>query len=385
MLKHTDNWWGFIGGKVEYVQNESGERQYLHPSIMKQVIITDELDTTLFHIIESTSLEETTLDIGAHVMMVEVQFPGQMHTMVAQLSIASVSEPLKPLEWLSEDVFKAVISKHNENRRNELSEFGIEFHYDFITVYHHGDISTSLKTQGRAAFSIDKGPRALRSATLKDDDEVLCIGTVIIVLYTCNADGSYEKWSINRIVNEIFKKTKAYSVLSKSRKNNNVAVTNQLRRWLPFCKDIARKTNFFNDDECPVFTADPQNTDLRIKWMNKHAPKIFDFVKEWLKSGEKNSEILEPEVSGHTQITTMKEWYEQRLKDIIIETSSPVVQTQTSSIVAGSFAEDDKLQNNLNATLQVVDEVRIQMLTNMFEKGKDDKHKKKMQNHFQVC
>ncbi len=70
---------------------------------------------------------------------------------------------------------------------------------DFVAVY--GDSpSVSVKTQGRAPHSIDRGPRAQRSATLDERDEVFCIGVAIIVLYTCNAPGAYDKWSINRVV-----------------------------------------------------------------------------------------------------------------------------------------------------------------------------------------
>ena len=137
----------------------------------------------------------------------------------------------------------------------------------------------------------------MRSATLKSEDEVLCISVAIVVLYISNTDSAYEKWSLNRVANEIFRNTKAYAILSKSRGNNNMAVTNQLRRWLPFCRELAKKSRFFSTEQCPIFISTPQNTDLRIKWMNKRAPAVFEFVKQWITGGEKTGEIIEEDVS----------------------------------------------------------------------------------------
>ena len=79
--------------------------------------------------------------------------------------------------------------------------------------------------------------------------------------------------------------------------------------------------------------------------MNKHAPNIFSFVKDWLKRGEKNSDIIEPELSRESM--TLKEWYTQR----DFSTQSTQLQLQTSQ---EQEDDDPPPHDNTSATLSVV-------------------------------
>ncbi len=219
----------------------------------------------------------------------------------------------------------------------------------------------------------------MRSATLKSEDEVLCIGVALVVLYISNKDSVYEKWSLNRVANEIFMNTKAYTVLCKSRGNNNMAVTNQLRRWLPFCRELAKKSRFFSTEQCPIFESTPKNTDLRIKWMNKRAPAVFEFVKQWITGGEKTDEIIDD-----VESVPIKEWYVQRLKTIN-DMESPMTMSSFGTVQDMTISPtDDEAEVTMNASINVIDLVRVQNLTVMSENGMDEAQKKKTQRLFQV-
>jgi hypothetical protein len=68
---------------------------------------------------------------------------------------------------------------------------------------------------------------------------------------------------------------------------------------------LAKKSKFFSTEQCPTFLPNPQNTDLRIKWMNKRGPAVFEFVKEWIRGGEKSGDII----AETNPSIPIKEWY----------------------------------------------------------------------------
>jgi hypothetical protein len=180
VLRRSENWWSLIGGgKVKYAINEEGDSHFLQPSFMKRVIVTDKEEDILYRVFDPSDLKETVIDIARQSVIVEIHFPGQPRSMMAQLQIDSDADTLPPLQWIFEDenlMFQAIIMKHEQDRNEEILQHNpdIEREGDFITVYRdQGDsVSMQIKTQGRAAFSVDKGPRAMRSATLSDEDEV---------------------------------------------------------------------------------------------------------------------------------------------------------------------------------------------------------------------
>jgi hypothetical protein len=148
---------------------------------------------------------------------------------------------------------------------------------------------------------------------------------------------------------------------------------------------LAKKTSFFSaDEECPIFIAIQQKTDLRIKWMNKLAPGICKFIKEWISQGGKTDKILRSDFPS----MVMKEWYGQNLKQIN-ELTTPVMgtnkyhfrtapSTSASTVVADDAADQEPAATN--TTLSVIDHIRVQMLTN----DGSEVEKKKLQRNFEV-
>lgn len=377
-------WWQNVGGKkIEFEDSTP-----LHPSAIMQILVTDTVDKTPFYVMQSEENYQL-FEINPTTIIVEVKIADTSCLGHIQFETGNPT-----LFWVTEHapIFKRLLEVHDQFRKHEISQhlmsksIDVDYAGDFISVYNlTPSVSVNVKTQGRAPYSIDKAPRASRSATLKEHDEVYCISVAIIVLYTSNADDAYEKWSINRVVNDIFKKTKAYSMLSISRSHKEIAVTNQLRRWLPFCKELAKKTSFFSvDEEGPIFIANPQKTDVRIKWMNKLTPGICKFIKEWISQGEKTDKILRSEFPS----MMMKQWFGQNLKQIN-ELTTPVMgtnkyhfrtapSTSTSSMVVYDVV--DRAPMPINTTLSVIDHIRVQMLTN----DGSEAEKKKLQRNFEV-
>ena len=385
VMKQSEKWWGFVGEKISYVKNEMGDTDVLNPMFVKNSMVTDKDVGAQFYRLTDDSTSSF-IEIEPNTVLLDLEIPGYPRVVLIQ-----IFENKTSLFWMTEEetlTYKSLIAVHSKVRTSEIQQHFfnasmlVENNKDFITVYTDApSITSQVKTQGRAPYSIDKGPRAVRSATLKQDDEVFCISVAIVVLYTCNADGAYDKWSLNRIANEFYRNTKAFDILCKSRGNNNLAVTNQLRRWLPFCRELAKRSRFFSTEQCPFFSPTPQNTDMRIKWMNKRGPAVFEFIKEWIEGGEKSSAII----SGGEASMPIKEWYVQRLK-YINEVSSPSFCNSTMShfqsapvMMQGSLHEDSEMDTSIN----VIDLIRVQTLTTMAEKGKDEAQKKKTQRLFQ--
>ena len=337
-------------------------------------------------------------------------------------------------------IYRRAIAQHDATRRREISEFlsrsknlkieKPEKTSDFITVFgQENKIMSQMKIQGRAPCSIDKGPRSTRSPLLTKDEEVFGISTAIIIMYAFNMDHGYSKWSINRVFSMVFQKTKANALLLKKRNFEQAKVNGQVRRWMPFFKLLSEKSKFFTLDTCPVFEPTDHHGTMRGLWMNKMAPHIFHFVKDWIKEGERVCNIIEDkEVLVPNQ--SMKEWFEMRRKefDALLTSPDSLSNTTTTTIhhqqhnlknigntaqvggngqklqLSSSFSDDHTMEDAASAhevivkksplltgeykkitqTLHVLDLVRIQTLSDMTSQGKSDELKRKAQAQFMV-
>lgn len=402
----SNNVWKFVGGKVQYVSNQAGDCQILHPSIVKRVMVTDQGAKTPFQFFNQQTQELVrVLDIEPMTLLIEVGC-SDVNTHVAFLQIpVEEREPLRPLFWINEEeveIYKKAISLHIEYRKHMITQYmtaktmRLERCSDFITHFTGtSSITAHVKTQGRAHFSVDKAPRSTRSVSLSPQVEIDCICTMLVILYSCHEERSYKKWSITKIVYEIFKRTKAYNLLLKYRPENEELVMNQMRRWFPFCKVLAKESNFFSTSECPVFIAEAQNTHLRIKWMNKIARPIFEGMKDWIQEGERSQTIFAQDDAHST--TTVKEWYNVRRKEFDDLTSPSTGKTsyhfQTVPVKEAEEEEEmnDSTPNPLlddckqtTEVMKAIELVRTQTLTRLLSHSSDKVQQKKVQQQFQA-
>lgn len=406
----SNNLWKFVGGKVQYVSNQAGDCQIMHPSIVKRVIVTDQGAKTPFQFFNQQTQELVrVLEIEPMTLLIEVGC-SDVNTHVAFLQIpAEDSEPLKPLFWIAEeevDIYKKALSLHIDFRKHEISQYmaskamRLDRCSDFITHFTGtSSITAHVKTQGRAHFSVDKAPRSTRSVSLPPQVEIDSICTMLVILYSCHEERSYKKWSITKIVFEIFKRTKAYQVLLKYRPENDELVMNQMRRWFPFCKVLAKESDFFSTAECPVFVAEAQNTHMRIKWMNKIARPIFEGMKEWIKEGERSQMIIQDDEGGDS---TVKEWYNVRRKEFDDLTSPSTGKTsyhfQTVSCKEDEMEEEEPEEDADSSTpnpllddckqttevMKAIELVRTQTLTRLLGQSNDKVQQKRVQQQFQA-
>jgi hypothetical protein len=387
-----------IETSIEYADNVESGNQTLHPTLIKRIMVTDHLVPTTFHIFNAqTKKFVRNFEIQQQIIVFEVEFPHSLgETHIAYFDIPTNAQAKSIMYWIEnkEDalLYKQALAIHEEFRSNEIAKFlkanniVMDHAYDFVTHFAaNPSITANVKTQGRAPFSVDKAPRSARSAALKMDVEVACVGIILGILHSCNEDHVYTKWSINKTVYEVFKKTKAYDNLLQFRMDANDLVINQMRRWFPFCKLLAARSNFFSCDECPDFGEEHDISHLRPKWMRKLGPLIFDFMKEWIRNGEKAKDFI---TIISEEDLTLRQWYEGHKKEIDGLVTPSVRSGQLPVIMDAEGTSppsplDDECQMMAEA-MKAIDMVRVQTLTKICKQENGEAKTRKAQRQFQA-
>ena len=149
VMKHTEKWWVFIGGKISFIANQNGDMNVLDPNFVKNILVTDSGMCAFFSRISNDEL----LKIEPNTVLLELDFAGVVR--VAEIQLANDTNTFL---WISEEeteIYCHIIKSHNEHRIQEIQQhfFDIsllaESNRDFITVY---DGTPSITSQVHFLF-----------------------------------------------------------------------------------------------------------------------------------------------------------------------------------------------------------------------------------------
>ncbi len=135
VMKRTEKWWSFIGGKISFIANENGDMNVLNPNFVKNILVTDVNTCAFFSRISNNEM----LKIDPNTVLVELDFAGVLR--VAEIQLTNDTNRLL---WISEEeteIYSHIIQAHNEQRVQEIQRYFFdisllaESNRDFINVY----------------------------------------------------------------------------------------------------------------------------------------------------------------------------------------------------------------------------------------------------------
>ena len=371
--------------------------------------------------------------------------------MIVQTKDGSIGTMMvsEAFRWLSPKAMETqalgcYIRKHQQIRMRDLS-LAFQQHaipmepQDFVLTFYTEDAlgfptaASTIRMHGRPSFSIEKAPRIPKSPPLLEDEEVHGMFTLLIILCTIHRHIPIDQWTINMQVSAIssfcsmrsdhiiyvqvqvvFFQTDICATLLKTR-TDHVAVLAQIRRWLAFCKALAKKSNLFTlPPEDRPFVADHQLSENRLKCMNRKGAILWAKMSEWLQNGERapSHYPLAPQSSAApTPAAPAKDWIDAVLlkhtsshqQEELLVSSDGSTSTSPSTLMSPPLLPSDitttsrlfRWGNNANEELQgiireskndlqFIDEMRVRVLTALTANEAAVPRIKKAQKCFEV-
>ena len=184
-----------------------------------------------------------------------------------------------------------------------------EYLADFITVY---DTPTplSIKTfAGRPKFSIDRTVRPFRSKALPPSEESNIMFALIACLWTMYPPPGIEtSWSVDTTVLRLFSETHAAGTMARWRRDG-LPIASQLRRWLPFCKQLVLATSYFSK-ALPRDEGTFAGVHQKEPWIRSRATEVIRLTRMWLDDGMKAALLFNDTSVG--DFVTAHEWMSNR-------------------------------------------------------------------------
>ena len=228
------------------------------PLQVVRLVVTDEAPVHILALAISQPTMEIMFDSGP----LEQQFvfvvpPSTVLIETCEGTVGTYSMTQDGLVWpggLEMQALACYIQQHAQRRQHDLAaafeqyavlmepaDFVLAFYADPVTF---PSVVSTVKLNGRPSFSADKGPRLARSPSLTEEEELHGIFALILVLRAVHHHIPLDQWSINTPTQTLFAQTKIYRIILEIRTDHS-AVVGQLRRWLPFCKMLGKKTALF--------------------------------------------------------------------------------------------------------------------------------------------
>ena len=154
---------------------------------------------------------------------------------------------------------------------------------------------------GRPLYSRDKGRRPSRAAVIPADDEAVCMATLsVIMLHVRSETRNGGGWFVDSIIFDIFRATEASQSLHQWRTTPLTAMA-QLRRWVPFCRQLVLATEAFESAfsfERSVAAFGPIRKSP--KWVQDRAERVQRLVHGWMRGGMLATQLFTHAQSGTT-------------------------------------------------------------------------------------
>ena len=154
---------------------------------------------------------------------------------------------------------------------------------------------------GRPLYSRDKGRRPSRAAVIPADDEAVCMATLsVIMLHVRSETRNGGGWFVDSIIFDIFRATEASQSLHQWRTTPLTAMA-QLRRWVPFCRQLVLATEAFESTfsfERSVAAFGPVRKSP--KWVQDRAERVQRLVHGWMRGGMLATQLFTHAQSGTT-------------------------------------------------------------------------------------
>jgi hypothetical protein len=181
---------------------------------------------------------------------------------------------------------------------------------------------------------------------------------LLIILYTVHRHVPVDQWTANaqafaplsfffgggRLlravqVQGLFAQTDICRVLSQTRTEPH-AILGQIRRWLVFCKFLAKQSNLFRHSPSDAIFTQQDMSHTKVKWMNKRGFALWAMMQKWIRDGEMSPEETDLKA---------EDWATADLSPF----SSPTAPTESEELVRRASKED----------IVCVEDMRIRTLT----------------------
>lgn len=163
----------------------------------------------------------------------------------------------------------------------------------FITVHNSQPPLSIKRFAGRPKFSIDRTGRPFRSKALPPSDEAGCIFALIACLWTMfSPPGIESSWSVDTTVLRLFGETRAGKIMAKWR-GDGLPMASQLRRWLPFSKQLVLCTSYFERDWSDELVETFEGVHQKPQWIQSRGMDVAALMRGWLRDGKTASSLFD--------------------------------------------------------------------------------------------
>ena len=219
-----------------------------------------------------------------------------------------------------------------------------EYMADFITVHDTARPLSIMTLAGRPKFSIDKKIRPCRSRALPPLEEANCLFALMACLWTMFPPPGIETvWSVDTTVMRLFAETYASRTMAKWR-GAGLPLASQLRRWLPFCKQLVLRTSYFNVRFSTSFIASFEGVHQNEKWIRSRGADVSRIMRTWLDTGMPASAVFDTESAVPAEsleiskggLITAHEWMSSRRLHFRVQKRPRLEWTQASASILES-------------------------------------------------